>query len=74
MSKQLLLFEKLPRKPAIKRMHFIDVGCGCVEMECDHCGYESGWIDDEGKSVSEIKKGFPCPKCNPHLNISYSEC
>lgn len=64
--KNLSLFmkEDLPRHKPIKRMHVIDAGHNCIEMKCFHCGYESGWINDERKTITELKRGLPCPECN----------
>lgn len=68
---QLFTNEEAPRhrnKPR-KLMHVVDAGCGdngykqMVEMECGHCGYRSGWFGTD-KTVTEIKRGFPCPECN----------
>lgn len=60
-----MLFDKkdLPRSPRRKLMHVSDAGSGLIEFTCNHCGYCTDWIEDT-RSVTENKKGRPCPKCN----------
>ena len=64
-----LLFKKadIPRRKRRVMMHVMDAGngpsCMVIEFECKKCGHNTGWIKDE-KSVSENKRGMPCPKCN----------
>lgn len=53
---------KPPRKKPRKLMHVSDAGDG-VLMECAHCGYNSGWFHTD-KTVTELKRGLPCPECN----------
>ncbi len=56
---------KLPRKRPQKLMHVYDAGHdGMVRMECGHCGHDDGWKMYPDKSVSELKRGLPCPVCN----------
>jgi hypothetical protein len=64
------LFEKtdLPRRRPVKRMRIEDVGIApdgrcIIQFVCRHCRYDTGWIIDE-RTVSESKRGLPCPKCN----------
>lgn len=63
-----LLFSKhdLPRTPPIKRMHVIDAGYdhGHVHMHCDHCGYDDGFQFVYDNTLTELKRGLPCPECN----------
>jgi len=65
----LLLFaaEEIPRSPSVKRMHVVDAGngpgCKVIQFECGHCGHDTGWIEDKC-SVTENKRGMPCPECN----------
>ena len=65
-----LLFDKvdIPRSPSIKRMRVVDAGmsdmkgCQWLGLECPHCGYK-----EEGhytETVTEAKRGIPCPECN----------
>jgi DNA-directed RNA polymerase subunit RPC12/RpoP len=65
-----LLFAKsdIPRRQPIKRMHVIDAGmsdmkgCQWLEFKCSRCGYkEQGHYTE---TVTEAKRGLPCPKCN----------
>jgi hypothetical protein len=65
-----LLFDKeaLPRKSSVKRMRVADAGngpgCKVIQFVCPHCNHDTGWIKDE-KTITENKRGLPCPKCNP---------
>lgn len=56
----------LPRAARLKRMHVRDAGCdnGLVRLVCPHCGYDDGWSRHPRRSVSELKRGLPCPECN----------
>lgn len=58
---------KRPRRKRRVMMHVIDAGQGnggpVINFQCSRCGHGTGWIDDE-KSVSENKRGIPCPNCN----------
>ena len=61
-------FEK-PRQPRRKMMHVADAGhmpggTKGIRFVCGHCNHDTGWISDE-RSVSENKRGLPCPICNP---------
>jgi len=51
-------------------MHMIDAGPNqCVgpayvaKYKCGKCGLESEWQTAE--TISEIRRGIPCQKCNP---------
>lgn len=57
-----------PPKPRVKRMYVADAGhlpggTKGIRFECPRCGHDTGWIKDEW-SVSENKRGRPCPECN----------
>lgn len=59
-----------PRKSRRVMMHvtdagetgFEDRGSHSVCMACPKCGHQTGWI--AVKTVTEGKRGKPCPKCN----------
>ncbi len=49
-------------------MKVIDAGNGfgdgkVIMFKCFKCGHNTDWIEDT-KSVSENKRGMPCPHCN----------
>lgn len=56
-----------PRRSPRVMMHVVEAGQGnsgkVIQFECAKCGYNTGWIIDEN-SVSENKRGKPCPECN----------
>lgn len=67
------LFGAVPRKPSLIRMRAYDHGQAPYIMpgwktsqgaafKCWKCGFVQGWVFD--LSVSEIKRGLPCPHCN----------
>ena len=66
---------KQPRPPRRQFMHYIDVGHHSAAFQCGKCGHKSEWI--HGLSISEIKRGFPCPMCSPvikktlHLHVTF---
>lgn len=65
---QLFPKEQCPRRKPVKRMHVVDAGhlpdgCNGISFACPHCGYETGWIEDD-LTVSQNKRGLPCPECN----------
>lgn len=69
MARQHNLFPEPPRGPRIKRMRVVDAGNfpdggKMIEFKCPHCGYGTGQIYDE-HTVTENKRGLPCPACNP---------
>jgi DNA-directed RNA polymerase subunit RPC12/RpoP len=60
-----------PRKPLRVMMHVIDVGDsgfsddgypGIAIFECGKCGHKTEWTTF--RTVTEAKRGVPCPKCN----------
>jgi DNA-directed RNA polymerase subunit RPC12/RpoP len=61
---------KPPRKAPQKLMHVWDVDGSCccdespapVKYKCSRCGHETDWI--EPRTVTEAKRGIPCPVCN----------
>lgn len=59
--------ETLVKKPRRKLMHvsdaYEDEGAPICQMRCLKCGQETDWL--EFSSVTEAKRGIPCPKCNP---------
>lgn len=67
-----LLFPKNELPRTRKRqvlMHVVDAGCCGMErgkqsiaFECGKCGFRPGWTTVD--SVSEARRGIPCPKCN----------
>lgn len=59
------LFRKyqIPRAAFIKRAHAEDASESEVKFTCKRCGWNSGWT--EYRTVSEARKGIPCPHCNP---------
>lgn len=69
-SETLFEIPPKPRSKPRKLMHVSDAGdCGgCTDGEtdvvftCRRCGYESEWI--RMRTVTEAKRGLPCPKCN----------
>lgn len=73
---QLFTREQAPRtRKPIKRMHVHDCGpspyksesgkeAHFVWLKCGHCKHDNDWMHFEG-TITELKKGLPCPKCNP---------
>jgi DNA-directed RNA polymerase subunit RPC12/RpoP len=70
MGRTLEMFDK-PRRPRQWRMVVCDAGdgpCCCDETPisvrylCPRCDHETGWMG--AKTVTEAKRGIPCPKCN----------
>lgn len=50
-------------------MHVYDAGSGGTDghhaaLKCAHCGWDNGWDHYYDATISELKKGIPCPKCN----------
>lgn len=64
----LSLFAELPRdRRRVVRMHVFDAGGDFdVHLKCPTCGHDAGWVNLEqmGITVSEAKRGVPCPFCN----------
>jgi hypothetical protein len=64
MPRQLALME-LPKRKRRVMMHVADGGQGHVRFECNRCGHDTGWMRcDETDSVTKLKRGEPCPRCN----------
>lgn len=66
MPRTMEMFEK-PRKKRERLMHVCDAnseepGEQHIRYCCQRCGYESGW--ETAASVTEAKRGKPCPNCN----------
>lgn len=61
-----MLFKNLPRRKNIKRMKVADAGTDPehVQFKCPHCGYDDGWAIWKGATLTDLKRGMPCPKCN----------
>lgn len=62
------LFPDAHRRPRRVLMHVVDAGhrpCGGkgIQFRCGKCGHDTGWIPDN-KTVSENRRGRPCPMCN----------
>lgn len=79
MSKTVDMFAELkpPRKKPSKLMHVCDAGNEVggaateskrhvVRFSCSRCGHETDWMIVE--SVTEGKRGIPCPQCNPDFS------
>ena len=68
MASTLEMFEKSPKPPrAAPRvmMHWDDAGYadGLIgNFFCQRCGHRAGWLK---ASVEEMRRGVPCPNCNP---------
>lgn len=67
MGRQCELLEKPKRRMRGQLMHVCDAGCGeekqVVQFQCAKCKYQSDWCEFD--TVTEAKRGLPCPKCNP---------
>jgi DNA-directed RNA polymerase subunit RPC12/RpoP len=61
-ARQLELLQKPPRRSPRVLMHVCDAGDDVVQFRCSTCGCRSKWLT--GMSVTEAKRGLPCPKCN----------
>jgi hypothetical protein len=66
-NKQLALsgFDK-PKQTKRKLMHFVDVGefpdgTSAAHFVCPRFGHDDGW---SRVSMTETRRGIPCPKCN----------
>lgn len=57
------LFQSLPRAPRLVRMKVVDAGDKVIHFRCHKCGHDTGWIRDVW-TLTENKRGLPCPKCN----------
>lgn len=66
MNKTIHLFPELKkpkRKPARIMAKVRDIGIECGLFECK-CGWNSGWIDVSGWTITKCKNGVECEKCN----------
>lgn len=57
------------KRSRVKRMHMIDAGCNPCEgyphiakFKCSRCESVSEWL--AFRTISEIRKGIECQKCN----------
>lgn len=65
MARQFELLDKPKRRRRVM-MHVADGGIDHVRFECGRCGHDTGWLRcEETDSVTKLKRGEPCPKCNP---------
>ena len=64
-ARQYELLERPKRKTRGQLMHVCDAGCGeekpIVQFQCPKCEYQSDWFEFD--TVTEAKRGLPCPKC-----------
>lgn len=63
-ARQGELLEKPPRKMRGQLMYVCDArhdAVATVELQCPKCHHRTGWI--EFRTVTEAKRGLPCPKC-----------
>lgn len=60
MKKQALF--PSPKSPRLVRMHANDHMFQGGHFACSRCGHVAGWL--VGMSISEVRRGVPCPKCN----------
>jgi len=60
------LFGPRPRRPRRVMMHVADAGIEMARYECAKCGHKTDWEPIE--SVTEVKRGKPCPMCNERPN------
>jgi hypothetical protein len=56
-----------PRRTKRIMMHVVEAGQSnsgkVIQFECSKCFHNTDWIVDD-RSVSENKRGKPCPQCN----------
>ena len=66
---------KPPRKAPEKLMHVSDAASECcsedgegvmVRLQCKRCKHETDWLIFA--TITEAKRGKPCPKCNATPN------
>jgi hypothetical protein len=66
MPRQAALFPAPERAAPRRLMHVCDAGNGeegtLVQFHCARCDHRSEWL--RGITVSEAKRGLPCPRCN----------
>ncbi|WP_316172127.1 MULTISPECIES: hypothetical protein [unclassified Bradyrhizobium] len=66
--RQSELFEKPPRTTRGVLMHVIDAGANLTgpglicQLQCRKCEHKSEWF--VFATVTEAKRGLPCPRCN----------
>lgn len=63
--------ETITKQRRRKLMHVADAGDRgdkgpICQMECVTCGERTDWLEFE--SITEAKRGIPCPKCNQTTN------
>lgn len=66
MSRQSALFAQ-PARPRRVMMRVADAGAApgkghMARLTCVRCDHDAGWLHFD--TVSEVKRGLPCPKCN----------
>lgn len=64
MTDQSSLPLSMPRsRPRRVMMRVVDAGDEVIQFRCHACGHDTGWLVDT-KTVTENRRGMPCPKCN----------
>lgn len=65
------LFGDRPRRAPRVMMHVSDAGNGCesaiARFRCARCGHETDWL--EVQTITEGRRGLPCPECN-HTEVA----
>lgn len=65
-ARQVDMFGRPPRAMRGQLMHVYDIGGSesnpDCQMRCKRCGFASEWLRFD--SVTEAKRGLPCPACN----------
>jgi DNA-directed RNA polymerase subunit RPC12/RpoP len=61
MARQGQLFDKPPPTPRRILAHVEDAGQDMAFFVCHRCGW-ADWL--RARTVSEAKRGVPCPTCN----------
>lgn len=56
------VFDAVDTLCAIRTAVMGDSGAS-FDFSCQTCGHDTGWIKDT-RTVTENKRGIPCPKCN----------
>lgn len=51
------------RRPPRQMAHMADAGVDAIEFECQRCGWNSDWIEND-YTDTQIMRGIPCPECN----------
>jgi hypothetical protein len=65
--------DALPKRPRIARAHAHDWGefpdgRQCARFRCRACGWDGSDSDGDDwreASAADIRRGIPCPRCNP---------